>query len=120
MSAVNDAVSVSTRDLLMAAQLGALLKPKGKVRPIAVGEVFYRLALGLMCKTTISTVKEALGNRQFGAPGVKGGTEAVPKIVDTLLRENPEFVVLSIDLSNAFNTVHRSAILKAVKENCCP
>jgi hypothetical protein len=100
------------RDDLMRARLVALLKPDNGIRPIAIAEVLYRLASGMLCCAIAAQLAAALGPKQFGAPGRKGGSEAMVLGIATCLAQHPEWVLLAIDLVNAFNKVLRKAILE--------
>ena len=49
---------------------------------------------------------------QFGE-GVPGGLESVVHSIRVvLLDQNPEFLALSIDMKNAFNTIRRADVAK--------
>jgi hypothetical protein len=135
-------VDEETADWLGASVLVTLYKPDGEgglkrrddglldVRPIAIPESLYRLIAlcGLyMCKAAISAKLTAM--QQLGV-GVSSGSEAIATAVrlhiDEILSGADEVeatdrlisVVLSVDASNAFNTVDRDAVLRMVLEVC--
>jgi hypothetical protein len=105
------------RDMLTSAKLVPLLKnTKGDIRPIAVGEIFYRIAASAIsraCRT-----KDDLLETQFGV-GTKGGVEPVIWLQEQALRpavEEAGRVVIQLDLKNAFNKLSRSTIALAIAD----
>lgn len=99
---------------LLDASLIGLQKPNnGGVRPIAVGEVWYRFA-ALCALTACEEVGPSLAPLQLSV-GVPGGAEAVNLAVRAALAEDPEAALLTVDFDNAFNSVSRSAVFDAVK-----
>ena len=61
---------------LCSASLSALLKKKGGIRPIAVGEVLRRLIAKCLAKEANLEAKELFQSLQLGV-GVRGGAEAI-------------------------------------------
>lgn len=105
--------------MLLLASRGVALKKDnhGAVRPIAVGEVFYRIAataIGYACRT-----KGDLLPCQFGV-GTPGGVEPLIHSYDTALCQQPEQdrTMIAIDLKNAFNSVSRRTMSAAVRQHC--
>ena len=97
---------------LLAARLIPLRKPNGGVRPIAIGEVWFRLA-GICAMEACPGASRMLAPLQLGV-GVAGGAQCMGHAVAHALRTDPSAVALKVDWENAFNTVHRSAVLRAV------
>ena len=104
--------------VLCSASLSALLKKKGGIRPIAVGEVLRRLiAKGLAKSEAILEANELFQSLQLGF-GVKGGAE--PIIYSTklsyekILTSSSSSGILQIDFCNAFYSIKCSEMLKAV------
>ena len=101
----------------MVANLIALSKKDGGVRPIAVSSVWRRLAA--KCANTFASEKVAgfLSPFQLGV-GVKGGAEAAihsaRRYIDGLCRGK---FLIKLDFSNAFNTLRRDSMLEAVLED---
>jgi hypothetical protein len=95
---------------LFASRLVALTKPKGGVRPIAVGEVLIRLA----GKFASEQIKEPLGEHfapvQFGV-AVPNAVESVAAIIRAKRREG--YTIISLDFANAFNAAARDALFLA-------
>lgn len=88
--------------------------PSGDVRPIAIGEVWYRLAMICALVQKGHEIGRSLGPLQVGV-GTKGGVDAVAHAVVTALESDRHNVALSVDCENAFNTLDRSAMFAAVK-----
>jgi len=101
-------------ETLLDSLLIGLQKPDGGVRPIAVGEAWYRLAM-LCAAIAVAETGRALAPLQLGV-GVSGGTEALAHAVRTALDADPLTVVISIDAANAFNSLDRSALFAAVRK----
>ncbi|CAI7858978.1 unnamed protein product, partial [Closterium sp. NIES-54] len=79
----------AARSLLASSTLVALAKSNMDVRPIAIGE-------------------------QFGV-GVTCGTEVVVRGVRRALADHPDWVVLQLDVANAFNSFHRDRMFQALQ-----
>jgi hypothetical protein len=106
------------RGLLCSSRLVALEKPDGGVRPIAVGELIYRLCTKAVLRTCFKP--DFLSSGQYGV-GTKGGVEPLIRAVQRVAEDSVEGVrythVTSLDFSNAFNTLDRSDLAKAVKQH---
>ncbi len=101
------------RELLCASRLVPLRKPNGKLRPIAVGELFYRLA----GKAVVRTQRRSgdLRPQQLGV-GTPGGTEPIIAMLrDRLSAPDSNWACIQLDLSNAFNAISRYAVASAVQ-----
>jgi hypothetical protein len=61
-------------------------------------------------------LREILAPLQLGV-GVKGATEQIGRKLQRILKERPESFVLQVDLSNAFNTVERTAIQEGLRSS---
>jgi hypothetical protein len=101
------------QEMLCSSRLVALAKPGGGIRPIAVGELLYRLCTKAILRHSLKP-DFLLGN-QFGV-GSKGGVEPVVHAVNTAL-DNHKFTHLtSLDFTNAFNSVGRQLVAQAVRK----
>ena len=90
----------------------ALQKPDGGIRPIAVGEAWTRL--GAICALRAHPdLGFDLAPLQLGV-GIPGGAECVGHMLRAALQEDPNTHVISLDCTNAFNTVSRQAIANTV------
>ncbi|GJP57286.1 hypothetical protein CLOM_g16307 [Closterium sp. NIES-68] len=93
--------------LWTASTLVALAKPGGGVRPIAVGEVFPHLVARCFSIDFHDVITRHLQPKgQFGA-GARFGGETMIHGIRAGRRANPEWVILQIDVANAFNTICR-------------
>jgi hypothetical protein len=132
-------VDDETADWLCASKLVVLLKPDGAggfkkracgaldLRPIAMPESLYRLVSLCALAEVKQTVTDALARVQQLCVGVSSACEGIAAAVRLYLTEleAPDAdiegaawrtwrAVLSVDASNAFNTVSRAAVLEAV------
>ena len=107
----------SVRGALFGANLLALLKKTGGIRPIAVGYVWRRLTAKVACSYAKEASATLLAPRQLGF-GVQGGAEAAVRAARRYLEKMEQGKLLvKIDFRNAFNTVRRDAILEAVAKH---
>ena len=91
---------------LTSARLIPLTKTSGGVRPIAVGDIFYRTC----AKALVRKLRGGLHPKQFGV-GTKLGVEP---LIHFLRTRPPTDTIISIDLKNAFNSISRAAMYTAV------
>ncbi|KAL6535087.1 hypothetical protein OROMI_026461 [Orobanche minor] len=106
----------SLSEFVASAPLTPLLKPDNGIRPIAVGTIWRRLVSKIAMKGVGKEMAKYLNDFQFGV-GVSGGAEAVLHSVNMLLNElhaDGSIAMLTVDFSNAFNLVDRSALLHEV------
>lgn len=99
---------------LLDSSLVGIQKPDGGARPIAIGEVLYRLT-GLCAMTACEELGRSLAPLQL-AVGVSGGVEALVHAVRSALAADSDAALLTVDMANAFNEVDRSALLTAVQK----
>jgi len=103
------------RSLLCAARLTPLVKKDGGIRPVAVGELFYRLAMKAIFATNYKV--DYLSPHQFGV-GSKGGVEPIIQAIRRAAEGDPLFpykVAISLDSVNAFNDLRLRRLADAVK-----
>ena len=99
---------------LFGGSLTALTKKTGGIRPIAVGYYWRRLAA--KCANTYASAKllDYFNPIQLGV-GVRGGCEAAVHACRRYVTSMQEgHVVAKLDFTNAFNCIHRDAMLNAV------
>ena len=104
------------RQTFFSAHLVAIKKKDGGVRPIAIGSIYRRLASKILARRMSSALTSELKPVQLGV-GVRMGCEAAVHAVrefTDIHTGTPDYVVAKLDLSNAFNAVHRSAVLREV------
>ncbi|XP_021991069.1 uncharacterized protein LOC110887808 [Helianthus annuus] len=107
-------------ELMASAPLTPLLKTENGIRPIAVGTIWRRLISKVAMKGVGKEMIEYLNDFQFRV-GVWGGVEAILHTVNRVLNErhiDGSLAMLTIDFSNAFNQVDRSALLREVRMRC--
>jgi hypothetical protein len=114
----NDHLPHSIRPYILPSTLIALEKNNGAgIRPIAIGEVFYRLAAYRCHVMVMRTARTLLAPIQLGI-GVPGACEAIVHNIQHALEkctpEEEPMAALAVDFRNAFNCVSRKAILNSV------
>jgi hypothetical protein len=108
------------RDMLCSSRLVALDKPNGGIRPVAVGDIIYRLCAKLLLQHYSHL--EFLMPCQLGV-GSKGGVEPAIKLVEAAVnKELPEeFSHLAmLDFSNAFNSLDRCDMAAGISKYAQP
>ena len=104
------------RPILFGARLISLKKKDGGLRPIAIGDVFRRLAAKLAVHKLQPRVSRYLSPSQLGC-GVPGGIEvAVHSARYSLMNAKEDSVFIKLDISNAFNTIDRRHVANCLKE----
>ena len=102
---------------LFGANLTALTKKSGGIRPIAGG--YYWRRLSAKCANSFATNKFAsyFSPIQLGV-GVPGGCEAdIHACRRFVLNMLDDFLVIKLDFSNAFNCLHRDSMLESIKQS---
>ena len=103
---------------LFGANLIALQKKDGGVRPIAVGNSLRRLAAKVASAKVVCEMSDLLAPRQLGF-GVKGGAEAAIHAARLYLANlDSSAAVVKLDFKNAFNSIRRDRMLLAVSDLC--
>ena len=103
------------RPLFFGANLTALRKKSGGIRPIAVGSTIRRLALKCACLYALESIPHLLSPHQLGF-GVPGGAEAANHASRIYLNHlPPQKALLKIDFRDAFNTIRCDKMLEAVE-----
>ena len=110
---INGNIPNTVRPHLLACRLVAINKPgiKAGVRPIAMGELFYRVSAILAMHRVRDIAANLLLPHQYGV-GVPGGCERIVHSLQHCLTDRSHRVcALKIDITNAFNTVDRVQLL---------
>ena len=116
---VNNRLPSAVRTLLTTSFLVSLGKDDGGRRPIAIGDLFYRLASRYVAMLITKEAQRAVAPHQYGAGQPDGCTQVVQS-VQHLLADSTSgrpMACLSVDMVNAFNSVDRAAMLHAVYSN---
>jgi hypothetical protein len=100
--------------VLYGANLIALTKKDGGVRPIAVGSTLRRLAAKICVRLTREKFQNLFEPVQVGF-GTRGGCEAAVHAVRTFVQDDQNGILLKLDVKNAFNSVNRDTLLNEVK-----
>ena len=106
----------SVRPHITATRLVALAKPNGAPRPIAMGELFYRVAAVRAVRSVSDVARTLLAPHQYGV-GVPGGCEHIVHCMQHSLShvtDNRPLAAVKVDISNAFNTCQRPRLLALV------
>ncbi|KAG9394415.1 hypothetical protein J8273_4071 [Carpediemonas membranifera] len=90
-------------------------KKNGKLRPVAMGEALRRIAAKAAAETVLPKLREEVFVDQFGL-GESCGLERMVAI--TRRHFDDGGTVLSLDLSNAYNTLSRDFLLRCVSTYC--
>ena len=113
---VNGCLPAHHSPYLCGANLTPLKKEDGGVRPVAVGETLRRLVgKALLATGTAKRQVAELTPLQVGV-GVRGAAESVAMGAQALVNHlgtSTRWCMLKVDMANAFNTVDRTAMLKA-------
>ena len=106
----------SARDWLLGSKLIAIPKLDNGVRPISIGEALYRLASAYLSDLVSPSLPRVFDSIQKGV-GVSGGADRAihaAQLSLELLRATCDPVVLSIYIKNAFNSIDRAAVARAL------
>jgi hypothetical protein len=112
---INGVLDVHSTRLLLAARLIPAPKRTGGVRPVAIMEVFVRLA-SLYIAHQLENTSMLFPSIQLGV-GHEGGPERAVHIIQAAIeRAGPSGTICSTDFTNAFNTRSRAVIAHALHE----
>ena len=97
--------------------LRPIRKPNGKPRPIALLEVLFKLASGVLQDLLRTTPEgEGMDWNQYGAH--PAGPELMLMVGQGMMNLAPHLAFASLDLSNAFGTASRAAMLRSAAKWC--
>ena len=112
---VNGQLPASAQQLLLSSRLVALNKPDGGgLRPIAMGELFYRLAALTMTRRMAGTAASLLSPHQYGVGVASGAERVVHSLQHLLANASRRLSLLQLDISNAFNSCDRGRLLRVL------
>jgi hypothetical protein len=106
-------IPAAVRPHITATRLVALAKPNGAPRPIAMGELFYRVAAVRAVRAASDSARGLLAPHQYGV-GVPGGCEHIIHCMQhslTHIADDRPLAAVKVDISNAFNTCQRPRLL---------
>jgi hypothetical protein len=108
---LNGRLPEQARQYLLSSRMVGLTKPDDGVRPIAIGEMFYRLAAVLAVRRVTAAAATLLAPHQYGI-GVPGGGERIlHSMQHTLADKHARLAAAKVDISNAFNCCDRARLL---------
>lgn len=84
------------------------------MRPIAVGEIFYRIAAAIAVSRVLPKAKCLLSPYQYGVGNAEGCQRIIHTLQHELVRGSRRQAVLKVDITNAFNTVDRHLLLSSL------
>eukprot|EP00892_Ulva_mutabilis_P006577 jgi/Ulvmu1/4291/UM002_0011.1 len=99
---------------LLGTRLVPIRKPDGGIRPIAVQEVWVRIA-SLCALRACSEVGPSLAPLQVGV-SISGGAQTMGHALSSAAVGNRDTVILSVDFKNAYNSIHTQSMLDAVHQ----
>ena len=109
---INGEIEGEAKKQLLTSILVGISKPNGGVRPIAVGEVFYKLAALYALKAVKKDLPAVLGREQFAL--LPGGSESAIHCLRIAVSTHPQWAVMGCDIKNAFDTRNRTEILECL------
>jgi hypothetical protein len=110
---INGNIPDQARQYLLASRLVGLNKEEGRsgARPIAIGELFYRLAGIVAVRNVVAAAAKLLSPHQYGVGVASGAERIVHSLQHTLSDKSTKLAVLKVDISNAFNSCDRARML---------
>jgi hypothetical protein len=91
-----------------------MTKPLGGVRPIAMGEKLYGLTSCILCLQFHDAFVAHFSSHQFGI-ATKGGCKTMIHGIMCILDLHLDWVVLQLDVGNAFNLVSKGVIFQELR-----
>ena len=116
---INGNLPDRARQLLLSSRLVALTKHNGGqgYRPIAIGELFYRLAGVIVARRVTQHAADILGPHQYGVGVASGAESIVHSLQHSLTDRHTRHALLQVDLSNAFNSCDRARVLRELYQH---
>jgi hypothetical protein len=118
---VNGRLPEEAKQYILPSHLIALPKDDNRIRPISIGEIFYRAAAAFAIEASADVLAEVMTDVQFGVGVPAGCEQAVHQLRHMLTRKNKSPVIhdqfhagIAVDFTNAFNERNRDDILKAL------
>lgn len=107
----------SVQPFFAGANLSALIKKNKDLRPVAAGEVLRRLVSKCVCTEAKDSAKPIFSGSQFGVATPAGAERIIHNVrrLFSTRQFDPDFVVLKVDLTNAFNSISRARLLDIVR-----
>jgi hypothetical protein len=116
MHIINNNVDERTRQILIAGILVAVAKDSSAMpdpRPIAMGEVFYKLAGVYVLELMLKHFPEIFPDIQLGV-GAPGGSERAIHALNALCSLHDTALLICTDFKNAYNSKSRAGIARSL------
>jgi hypothetical protein len=114
-------LGVEAAALLTASRAVLIPKDGGGLRPLGIGEAWYRLISKCMCAAVVAKVSGKLAPLQLGS-GFSGGVEICARLPQLALAGDDgvgvDACIFTFDVENAFNSTRRNLILAGIREHC--
>lgn len=106
-----------SRHLLLGCILVPIAKADGGVRPIAMGELFYKIAVTVAMESIDPKQLQRIFAKIQCGVFKSGGADRAVQCINMLMQcyDRDNMAVLKTDISNAFNSAFRCAIVKALE-----
>ncbi len=116
---VEGKIPLVARALLTDCRLLAFEKIGGGIRPIAIGETLTRLAGNLAQRVCRDRLQSYFSENQLQiGVGVRGAAEQHLFRTQMLLERESSSVLVTLDITNAYGTIHRSKIFDGLRRVC--
>lgn len=114
----NGVLSDEAKQYILPSHLVPVPKPNRSIRPISMGEIFYRAASHYAVDSVSHVIADTLGPMQFGVGRPAGVEQAVHQLQHLLTRTDPERLAgIAVDFKNAFNERNRVDILNELYQH---
>ena len=110
-------MDISIRKLFATCRLVMLPKEDHTLRPIGIGECWYRFVGTLASKLMSKDVGLQLLPIQMSV-GLSGGGEILARICQMVYDISPDMAVACLDITNAFNTIRRGLVYAGLAQYC--
>ena len=111
----NGTLPESAKQYLLPSHLIGIPKSNGSIRPISMGEVFYRAAALYGISQVTEAAASILSPIQFGVGVPAGCEQAVHRLQHLLTQCQPQRLAgIAVDFKNAFNERNRDDILQSL------
>ena len=88
-------------------------KPDGGIRPIGMGDLFYKLAAHTAVKAVEPSFGKIFPRIQYGL-GIRGGPQVAFHRIQRAIESSDVSACVTFDVKNAFNSRDRAAIARAI------
>jgi len=98
--------------MLLSTRAVPIGKRSGGVRPLGIGEVFYRISAKLICNLIAKDVRAATNDLQY-AVGMPGGAQTCLQVMQAVIDDRSvKRGLLMLDANAAFQRIHAQSVLE--------